>query len=102
MALSKDAPKKGSFRGSRTSEGNPVPVCFTSWLNLEIRSKQTSEQQEIAEWYYQVTQDPELAVMLLGMAEWIATDHAEWSWWQVMRAMKGNLPATGCGRQFGY
>jgi hypothetical protein len=59
-----------------------------SWVKREIRSKQIPEQQKVAEWFYQKTLDPELAVMFLGVAEWVATDHPEWSWWKVMREVK--------------
>ncbi len=37
---------------------------------------------------YELTHKPELGVMLLGMMEVLATDHPDWTYWQILAQVR--------------
>jgi hypothetical protein len=55
----------------------------------ELRDRlPTPEDRAAADWIYEVTRAPEIATVLWGMAEAIAADHQDWTFWQVVRELK--------------
>lgn len=57
----------------------------------ELRARQTPEQRTIGEWVYEVTMNPILSTVILGMAEAVATAHPKWTHWQVMEDVRSTM-----------
>jgi hypothetical protein len=46
------------------------------------------EDRAVVNWMYEVTKAPAVGVILWGIAHSVATDHQDWSFWQVAREVK--------------
>jgi len=59
-------------------------------IHQEILDRLGPEDRNSLNWMYEATKSPEVSVMLWGMAQAIAADHQDWTFWQVLREMQNH------------
>lgn len=57
----------------------------------EVRERLTHEQRVLEEWVYDATRNHAYGVVLLGVMAYVASEHLDWTYWQVVAEARGRL-----------